>query len=309
MGVAVRELGGERLHDRGVSRAAARPLPRFHVLAVSAAATLVVAVLVFADAGGWEYYRAAVAARSALPAHRLLRPSGVLGQGLGVAGFAMMLVPLAYAARKRLGPASRLGRLDRWLAVHIFSGIMGPVLITFHTAFKFNGLISVAYWSMVLVVLSGFVGRYLYVRIPKSIRGAELTCQQIEARAAGLRDQLQQAAGPALSTALAAYETARVPPAGARWSWRALAGGLRRRLLARRLRRALAAAGLDRGTLDALVTLAVERATLLRRLAYLQTTRRMFALWHVFHQPLVYLMFAIAALHVAVAVYLGYTFW
>jgi hypothetical protein len=51
-----------------------------------------------------------------------------------------------------------------------------------------------------------------------------------------------------------------------------------------------------------------ERAFLFRRLRYLHRTRRLFAFWHVFHQPLVYLMFVIAALHVALTVYMGYGF-
>ena len=63
---------------------------------------------------------------------------------------------------------ANVGSMPLWLEVHIFCGIVGPVLVTFHTSFKFNGIISVAYWSMMAVMLSGFVGRYLYVRIPKN---------------------------------------------------------------------------------------------------------------------------------------------
>ena len=48
-----------------------------------------------------------------------------------------------------------------------------------------------------------------------------------------------------------------------------------------------------------------ERALLLRRLARLNRTKHLFSMWHVFHQPLVYVMFAIASLHVGIAVYLG----
>jgi hypothetical protein len=54
------------------------------------------------------------------------------------------------------------------------------------------------------------------------------------------------------------------------------------------------------------VALAVERAMLVRRIAYLQRTTRLFALWHVFHLPLVWLMLVIVTAHVAVAFYLGY---
>ena len=52
-----------------------------------------------------------------------------------------------------------------------------------------------------------------------------------------------------------------------------------------------------------------ERGAALRKLAHLNRTKRLFSMWHVFHQPLVYVMFAIAALHVGVAVYLGYSWW
>ncbi len=71
----------------------------------------------------------------------------------------------------------------------------------------------------------------------------------------------------------------------------------------------LAREGLDREIAREAAGVTVERVVLLRRLAHLERTKRWFAMWHVFHQPLVYLMFGIAALHIAVAVYLGYAFW
>ena len=49
-----------------------------------------------------------------------------------------------------------------------------------------------------------------------------------------------------------------------------------------------------------------ERATLRRRMAYLKKTKRLFDAWHVFHMPLVYVMFAIVVMHVAVTIYMGY---
>jgi hypothetical protein len=56
------------------------------------------------------------------------------------------------------------------------------------------------------------------------------------------------------------------------------------------------------------IVVASARASLLRRLAYLQRTRQLFAMWHVFHLPLVYVMFAIVLVHIGVALYLGYAF-
>jgi hypothetical protein len=165
--------------------------------------------------------------------------------------------------RKRWLRSPLAGSMRAWLNLHIFAGIVGPVLITFHTAFKFNGVISVAYWSMVAVMLSGFVGRYLYVRIPRTIRGAELSHDAIEQQVADLKDALRviQASGHA------GDDTAR----------------------------------------KEIAQLESERALLSRRLVHLERTKRVFSAWHVFHQPLVYLMFAIAAGHVALVVYMGYS--
>ena len=55
-----------------------------------------------------------------------------------------MLVPFAYMARKRFKGAGGAKSLNRWLEIHLFCGVVGPVLVTLHTTFKFNGIISAA---------------------------------------------------------------------------------------------------------------------------------------------------------------------
>jgi hypothetical protein len=273
-----------------------------NVLVVSGVVATGVSLWVLAGLDGWAYYTTPLAVRGYSPVHRLLRPSGPVGQTLGVAGAALMLVPFFYMGYKRLRRAKSGTNLKRLLEVHIFCGIVGPVLVTFHTAFKFNGLVSAAYWSMVLVALSGFVGRYLYVRIPRTMRGVELSQAELDDRTAALHDELQWTAGADLLGALDRLEAdiAARPP-----SWFSGVGdrGLRRsmtelaQLLERRSGRA-ASARLH----DALE----ERVRLQQRRHTLAATKRLFDLWHVFHLPLVWVMFAIVSLHVGVAVYLGY---
>ena len=103
--------------------------------------------------GGRQYYGTALAVRAYEPAHRMLRPSGPIGQTFGVFGTMLMLVPFVYMARKRFRRAtSTSASLRVWLEIHLFCGIVGPVLVTLHTSFKFNGIISAAYWSMVLEI-------------------------------------------------------------------------------------------------------------------------------------------------------------
>jgi hypothetical protein len=279
-----------------------------NVLTIAAVFCAVVAAVVLFGFGGWEYYRAPHGTRGYLPEHPLLRPSGTVGLTLGVAGVVSMLMTLPYYIRKRVRALQRIGTTTQWLEVHIFFGIVGPVLITLHTSFKFNGVISVGYWLMMTVWASGFIGRYLYVRIPKTIRGVELSFTQVEEQLARTQQELQTAAlPPVVQRELSEFERA-VAPARDRapGALDLFFGELRVRARLMLLRRHLRAADVDVAAITAVVDRAAERATLARRLAHLHRTRHLFGLWHVFHRPLVYALFVIVALHVGIALYFGY---
>ena len=145
---------------------------------------------------------------------------------------------------------------------------------------------------MMAVMLSGFVGRYLFVRIPKTIRGVELTHGEIRTRAEELKNEIGAASlRPGMQDRLREVEDELEPASG-----RAVVGPIMVRRRLRRLRGELLEAGVDRPLAARATAAMAERALLLRRLAYLDRRKRLFAMWHVFHQPLVYVMFAIAAL-------------
>ncbi len=264
-------------------------LPLTGALFLSVVVIVVVAAAVLVVDDGWHYYTTPLKIRAYQPEHRVLRPSGAVGETLGVVGLGMMIVPVLYAVRKRWSKAAGVGGMKAWLEVHVFCGTVGPALVTFHAALKFNGIIAVAYWSMVAVALSGFVGRYLYVRIPRSLRGTELSYADIESQAAGMLAEIS-------STGLEVGALAGIR------AGRGLAGRWDRGRAFRRL----VADDLDEERASRVVRLAAERANLLRRLSQLARTRRLFGYWHEFHLPLVYVMFAIVLVHVALAVYFGY---
>jgi hypothetical protein len=271
-------------------------------------ASVAAAVWVMFLLDGWEYYATPLAVRGYSPMHRLLRPSGPVGQTLGVVGGLLMLMPFIYVMRKRIPGLRSVGSLKTWLEIHLFCGILGPVLVTFHTSFKFNGIVSAAYWSIVAVVLSGFVGRYLYVRIPRSIRGTELPRTALDAKAASLWDELTRSvASPDMLDRVRAFEQAAVPRHSSDLSFFDLLFGeitFGRRV--RTLDRELGRLGFPREIRSEVVALTAERSVLLRRIAHLQRTKTLFGLWHVFHLPLVYLQLVIVIAHIGVTVYLGY---
>jgi hypothetical protein len=257
---------------------------------------------------GWAYYTTPLGVRFYHSAHALLKPSGYVAHVMGAVGVLMILMPVVYSVRKKWKRLSRWGSLRAWLEVHVFCGTFGPVLVTVHTAMRFGGIVSVAYWSMVLVVLSGFVGRYFYVRIPKTIRGVELGYDEILERATDLKMRLLETQLPApLLRALETFERT-VAPDPSKLSVRGyMFGQISLRRAVRRLRRDLVAAGADAELAGRLVAIESEREMLLGRLAYLEKSKLMFGAWHVFHQPFVYVMLAIVAMHVGVAIYFGYT--
>ena len=276
-----------------------------NVLVLAVLSGAAVAVWLLVEGGGWEYYTAPVAERGTLEAHRVLRPAGTIGNLLGIVGTLFMISTLPYVARKKVKWLARLGSVQGWLEFHVFCGVFGPILITFHTSFRFSGIVSVAYWAMVLVVLSGLVGRYLFVRIPKTIRGVELSRAEVEDRVRELKEQLVEAGLPV--QLMERIEEIERDADSTRSFPGTLVHGVASRRRLRALHRDVRRSGLRRDLTSRVLQLLRERTVLRQRLAHLQRTRQLFQLWHVFHRPLVWVMFLIFLVHLGVAVYFGYT--
>jgi hypothetical protein len=102
-------------------------------------------------------------------------PAGELfGHGLGILGFVLMLMTeLMYSLRKR-SRSVRWGRMSSWLQFHIFTGLVGPYMVLLHSSWKFNGLAGATTLLTLIIVLSGFIGRYIYTKIPRTMDGLEI---------------------------------------------------------------------------------------------------------------------------------------
>lgn len=114
----------------------------------------------------------------------------------GLVGGIMMLVILVYALRKRIRSMSRIGDIRYWYYFHFILGIVGPVLIILHTSFgirSING--GVALFAMLIVVFSGFIGRYIYTRASYGLRTHEQDLQEMQKH---ITDGVLQSKLPAL---------------------------------------------------------------------------------------------------------------
>ncbi len=261
---------------------------------------------------GYGYYMTPEEERPYHAQYERLKPSGVEGHGYGVIGTMCIVAGVAiYSGRKRIRRFMYAGKISYFLEFHIFLCLAGPVLVLYHTTFKFGGLVAVSFWSMAAVVVSGVIGRYLYTQIPKGIHGNELSAAELERERGSLETTLRESygVGPDLLKSIDALAAPPVPVEKMSWgtvlSFFVVQDLTRRRALHRAVR--TAEQRLSHRAARSLRHLAVRRLVLSRRIAFLQRFRRMFQYWHVIHLPFSIIMFVILFVHIAVAVIFGYT--
>jgi len=260
---------------------------------------------------GFEYYTTSLEERFFNPSHDLLKPSGALGHGLGIIGTLMMIVGVGvYMIRKRYRKFFNIGYLKHWLEFHIFLCSVGPVLVLYHTAFKFGGIVSVSFWSMVLVVLSGVVGRFIYLQIPRTIQGQEISINDLNSIKEKLAIKVRSVMSEDSSTLL---EFERVSSADRYKSFRLITAvgffvrdffDIKR--VMRLLKMRIKLLGIGKLERDELLKAAKSEIIIARRIALLRTSQKLFHWWHIFHLPFAIAMFVIMVIHVAVTIIFGY---
>src|ERR1700752_3337570 len=165
---------------------------RGHRLRVFLAWMLALAVILVIAGYGFDYYKLGAAQRPFSPKHEALRPSGSMGINLGMFGVLMFFLIYLYPLRKKWGWRGRQGNSRHWLDFHIVLGATAPIIIAFHSSFKFGNIAGMAFWSMLVVTLSGFVGRYLYSQIPRNLNAAELSMREMRDIESALRQELAE---------------------------------------------------------------------------------------------------------------------
>jgi hypothetical protein len=260
---------------------------------------------------GFHYYRLGLAERLRSPGHAQLRPSGELGLLYAYIGTAVLLLLLLYSVRKRVRALHGLGKLGRWLNVHIFFGIAGPMMITLHAGFHVTGAIAVGYWAMIGVMLSGFVGYYLLRKVGGALSQTEDAAQILTEELEALDRELTERFAFTPTDLESLRFRAGVDRAEGMGALASLFYLLGRDFLA-----ILDTLGLlpapraearlrpfDRRLLRALTRrhLAIER-----KRAFLRQTSSLFHYWHTIHKPFTIVLFLMMGVHIGVAIWLGY---
>jgi hypothetical protein len=243
-----------------------------------------------------------------------------IGYAMGLTGGSMMLLLLLYPLRKHFKIFQRLGALRHWFSIHMTMGVMGPLLVIYHTTFHLGSLnAKVAFLSMMLVALSGVIGRFIYVRIHHGLYGRAASLEEFReqlvrstegaktlfAHAPDIRERLFLFHGYALDNSISTASKV----------FRFMTVRLRGRILISGLKPAIKQAVQQMAKVHGW---SAQERRIHRRVAYREASdfiasvcsvaqfrvwKKLFSLWHIAHVPFVFLLVGSGIAHV-VAVHL-----
>lgn len=238
-----------------------------------------------------------------------------LGYWLGIIGGSMMLVLLLYPLRKRIRLLRFLGRTSHWFQAHMVLGVIGPVLILYHSNFNLGSFNSkVALYCMLLVAGSGVIGRHIYANIHSGLYGGKTNLDELRTE---LTASLEESNGiaallPKFSAQLDALNIEMqgdgvTGALGLRssllWTFRkyttrySLWRTARSELRARAVASPSIAQNIDK--LQHASSSYIRRyMRQVGRVAQFTLYERLFSLWHVLHMPLFFMMVISALFHV-----------
>lgn len=284
---------------------------KLHTIYVGSFFLVGTVVLILLAINGYQYYSLPIEERFFDPSHTSLKPSGNWGHGFGIIGTFMMIFGVAiYMFRKRSRKLFTFGYLKHWLEFHIFLCTVGPILVLYHTAFKFGGIVSVSFWSMVLVVLSGVVGRFIYIQIPRTIQGKEIDIQDL----ISMREDLLVKMKQEMLFDVSLINQLDILASTERYKNLGLVNTVllyfkdffNIRSFRSKLKKNMVLAGFSKIKQKEIINKAQAEIILSRRLGMLHTMQNLFRYWHIAHLPFAIAMFVIMVIHVIVTITFGY---
>jgi hypothetical protein len=238
-----------------------------------------------------------------------------LGYALGIAGSILMLLLLVYPLRKRIRFFSHFGGVKFWFRTHMLFGVLGPVLILFHSNFQIGSLNStVAMACMLTVAISGLIGRFLYGKIHHGFYGSHIEMKELQEATMKVEKGLSSELGEAEFTQrLFSYDEAFTQSRSLVLSLLTFVMvQLKTRILFKRefsginkkLKENVSNGTWSQAEYDihhkVIHNLLAEYFKSVRKTASFLVSKKLFALWHVLHLPIFFLMLISVLVHIVV---------
>ena len=247
--------------------------------------------------------------------YELISPEEGVGYWLGITGGTMMILLLMYPLRKRFRFLHILGATRHWFRLHMIFGLLGPLLILYHSNFHLGSFNSrVAFYAMLLVAGSGIIGRHFYAGIHRGLYGRKTNLRELQE---DLANSIEKSHGLArimpklvarLDKLSAELQDCSIRQTigfrrSLKWTFTHTLVRLSLLMTARRELRVASVASKtvarDRKRLQRAAAHYIREFTVLTgRVAQFSLYERLFALWHILHLPIFFIMVLSAVVHV-----------
>jgi hypothetical protein len=279
-----------------------------HRLFIFLLAFIVIVVFIYITYIGSSFYKTSIEERFFHQDYKALKPSGVLGHGYGILGSVFMLIGvLVYMLRKRFRTFSRIGLLKHWLEFHIFLCTLGPILVLFHTSFKFGGIVAISFWSMVAVFASGIIGRFIYIQIPRTIEGRELSLSEVN----NLKTDIETTLKDNINLDNDSYNEIikltkkKVGIYHDNFLINYFKTYIDDRKTLKHVKSIIKHSNLSKNEYSNIINLLKNEISLNRKIERLTTMQNLLKYWHVAHLPFAFIMLIVMIVHVVIAIMFG----
>lgn len=314
VGLSVDMLHGEQ-KPRARQAQASRQVPirdlqeRRHKRLVYSLVTLGISIIAALIYVGQEYYWIAPSLRPSHPMHAFLKPAGIWGHSIGIGATFFMMLNFLYPLRKRWKRMKGTAPIQTWMTLHMFVGLMSPVVIGFHAAFLHANILATATWiALSIVVVTGLFGRYLYGLVP-STEGEVLTLSEVEALLLRHENRTLRHLKHASSQSAVTQLTQAAAHGGVGSSLLIVILGFPWRLFRRRLQLHRARALFkDAAQFEDFRRSIGELERIKTQVRSYKGLKSFFGAWRIFHASLAIFMVLLVSLHTGVMLFLGYGF-
>tara|TARA_R110001583_G_scaffold186189_3_gene346830 strand:+ start:6938 stop:7690 length:753 start_codon:yes stop_codon:yes gene_type:complete len=123
-------------------------------------------------------------------------PGSFNGSMIGIVAAFFMFWPLFYLIIKRVKPlktwVTKRVSMPTLLLLHIYAGVVGPILGLLHSAHKFDSFVGITLvFLMLIVVISGFIGRYILSLISSELRDKKALKEELNLRLEVAKQELR----------------------------------------------------------------------------------------------------------------------
>lgn len=160
---------------------------------------------------------------------------------------------------------------------------------------------------MIAVVISGVIGRYIYVRIPRTIEGRELGMSEISMMKKQLLENIKESReGDEIIKILNQSYSDQLDSGNKSFLLKLIAQERQDRKMMKKIKSELRKRQFTGTALNQILDLCKKEIALNRRKEILTSLQDIFKNWHVIHLPFAFIMISIAIVHISVAVLFGY---